>query len=42
MYLGEDVIFDVVGVMLDKEAQQLEDKAENLNVSGHRLGTIKR
>ena len=31
MYLGEDVIFDVVGVMLDKEAQQLEDKAENLN-----------
>ena len=31
LYLGEDVIFDVVGVMLDKEAQQLEDKAENLN-----------
>ena len=31
MYLGEDVIFDVVGVMLNKEAQQLEDKAENLN-----------
>ena len=31
LYLCEDVIFDVVGVMLDKEAQQLEDKAENLN-----------
>ena len=31
LYLGEDVIFDVVGVMLNKEAQQLEDKAENLN-----------
>ena len=32
LYLGEDVIFDVVGVMLNKEAQQLEDKAENLNI----------
>ena len=32
MYLGEDVIFDVVGVMLDKEAQQLEDKAKNLKI----------
>ena len=42
MYLGEDVIFDVVGVMLDKEAQQLEDKAENLDMSGHRLGTVQK
>merc|ERR1719278_2070235 len=35
--LGEDVIFDVVGVMLNKEAQQLEDKAENLYCAAVRL-----
>ena len=30
--LRQDVIFDVVGVMLDKKAQQLQDKTEDLKV----------
>ena len=30
--LRQDVIFDVVGVMLDEEAQQFQDEAKNLGI----------
>ena len=30
--LRQDVIFDVVGVMLDEETQQFQDEAKNLGI----------